>query len=143
MTTPQQPRNLLCFSPSTTFIVLTRDHNNHSRPNSHANKPNNNTRQPTPSGRRGDNHHTVITHPAFPHCDHRSSSHDTNGYCRLGLVSASACTLERLDRDFAIDIGRNVIHGSDAVESANKEIALWFPKGAANWQSSLHSWSFG
>lgn len=29
--------------------------------------------------------------------------------------------------DFAIDIGRNVIHGSDAVESARKEIALWFP----------------
>jgi len=28
--------------------------------------------------------------------------------------------------DFCIDVGRNVIHGSDAVESANKEIALWF-----------------
>ena len=28
--------------------------------------------------------------------------------------------------DFAIDVGRNIIHGSDAVESANKEIALWF-----------------
>jgi len=25
-----------------------------------------------------------------------------------------------------IDVGRNVIHGSDSVESANKEIALWF-----------------
>ena len=28
--------------------------------------------------------------------------------------------------DFCIDIGRNVIHGSDAVDSAKKEIALWF-----------------
>ena len=28
--------------------------------------------------------------------------------------------------DFSIDIGRNIIHGSDAVESAEKEIALWF-----------------
>lgn len=44
--------------------------------------------------------------------------------------------------DFAIDIGRNVIHGSDAVESARKEIALWFPEGIAEWQSSLHSWIY-
>jgi len=27
-----------------------------------------------------------------------------------------------------VDVGRNVIHGSDSVESANKEIALWFDK---------------
>ena len=31
--------------------------------------------------------------------------------------------------DFCIDVGRNIIHGSDAVESANNEIALWFPNG--------------
>ena len=28
--------------------------------------------------------------------------------------------------DGCIDVGRNVIHGSDSVESANKEISLWF-----------------
>ena len=28
--------------------------------------------------------------------------------------------------DFSIEVGRNICHGSDAVESANKEIALWF-----------------
>merc|ERR1711974_569325 len=28
--------------------------------------------------------------------------------------------------DFSIDMGRNIIHGSDAVDSAEKEIALWF-----------------
>jgi nucleoside-diphosphate kinase len=28
--------------------------------------------------------------------------------------------------DFCIDVGRNIIHGSDSVESANKEIALWY-----------------
>ena len=28
--------------------------------------------------------------------------------------------------DFCIDVGRNVIHGSDCVEAANKEIDLWF-----------------
>merc|ERR1719232_307215 len=28
--------------------------------------------------------------------------------------------------DFCIDIGRNICHGSDSVESAMKEIDLWF-----------------
>ena len=28
--------------------------------------------------------------------------------------------------DLAIDVGRNIIHGSDSVDSANKEIGLWF-----------------
>ncbi|KAK9822000.1 hypothetical protein WJX81_007472 [Elliptochloris bilobata] len=34
--------------------------------------------------------------------------------------------------DFCIDVGRNLIHGSDAVESAKREIALWFPEGLSN-----------
>jgi len=28
--------------------------------------------------------------------------------------------------DFCIQVGRNIIHGSDSVPSADKEIALWF-----------------
>ena len=28
--------------------------------------------------------------------------------------------------DFCIDVGRNIAHGSDSVESAKREIALWF-----------------
>jgi nucleoside-diphosphate kinase len=28
--------------------------------------------------------------------------------------------------DFCIDVGRNIIHGSDSIESAKKEIGLWF-----------------
>lgn len=28
--------------------------------------------------------------------------------------------------DYGIDTGRNICHGSDSVESAEKEIALWF-----------------
>merc|ERR1712032_175556 len=45
--------------------------------------------------------------------------------------------------DFCIDVGRNIIHGSDAVESANKEIALWFtPEEIVSWQSHSHSWVY-
>jgi hypothetical protein len=28
--------------------------------------------------------------------------------------------------DFCIEVGRNIIHGSDSVDSAHKEIALWY-----------------
>jgi len=38
--------------------------------------------------------------------------------------------------DLCIDVGRNICHGSDSVESANKEIALWFKK------EELCSWGF-
>ncbi|KAJ1635129.1 nucleoside diphosphate kinase [Pavlovales sp. CCMP2436] len=36
--------------------------------------------------------------------------------------------------DFCLDVGRNLCHGSDAVESAKAEIALWFhPKDLVCW----------
>ena len=33
--------------------------------------------------------------------------------------------------DFALDIGRNLIHASDAPETAERELALWFSLGRA------------
>ena len=44
--------------------------------------------------------------------------------------------------DFAIDVGRNVIHGSDAVESANKEIELWFGAELAQWTHHSNTWVY-
>ena len=37
---------------------------------------------------------------------------------------------------------RNIIHGSDAVESAQKEIALWFPEGVNKWQPATAGWVY-
>lgn len=31
--------------------------------------------------------------------------------------------------DFAMEIGRNLVHGSDSVENAQTELALWFSEG--------------
>ncbi len=43
--------------------------------------------------------------------------------------------------DFAVDIGRNVIHGSDAPETANFEIGLWFTSEEINdWTPSDQLW---
>jgi len=36
--------------------------------------------------------------------------------------------------DFCVDIGRNLCHGSDAVESANAELELWFGSDLVNWE---------
>eukprot|EP01005_Ploeotia_sp_CARIB1_P000818 NODE_211_length_1169_cov_479.371401_g206_i0.p1 GENE.NODE_211_length_1169_cov_479.371401_g206_i0~~NODE_211_length_1169_cov_479.371401_g206_i0.p1 ORF type:complete len:283 (+),score=84.45 NODE_211_length_1169_cov_479.371401_g206_i0:187-1035(+) len=45
--------------------------------------------------------------------------------------------------DFAVDIGRNVCHGSDGVESAKKEIALWFKPGEiVSWTPCQQSWVY-
>ena len=39
------------------------------------------------------------------------------------------------------DVGRNVCHGSDTVENAKKEIALWFKEGdVINWASAMQGW---
>lgn len=38
--------------------------------------------------------------------------------------------------NLCIDVGRNICHGSDSVESAKKEIALWFkPSEIISWTS--------
>jgi len=45
--------------------------------------------------------------------------------------------------DFSIDMGRNIIHGSDSVDSANAEIELWFkPEELMNYQLPVHDQVF-
>jgi len=45
--------------------------------------------------------------------------------------------------DFCIDTGRNIIHGSDSVDSANREIALWFKEEEQQkWESHSKAWVF-
>lgn len=45
--------------------------------------------------------------------------------------------------DYCIDVGCNVIHGSDSVESANREIALWFkPEELVDWQCHRDEWIY-
>lgn len=45
--------------------------------------------------------------------------------------------------DLCIDVGRNVIHGSDAVESAQRELALWFGPGElVDVESVVKAWIY-
>ena len=44
---------------------------------------------------------------------------------------------------YCIDIGRNISHGSDSVETAKKEIALWFKENELyNYCCANNSWVY-
>lgn len=43
--------------------------------------------------------------------------------------------------DFAVDIGRNIIHGSDSVESATRELGIFFkPEELTGWERHVDRW---
>lgn len=45
--------------------------------------------------------------------------------------------------DFAIEVGRNLIHASDKVETGEREVALWFKKEElVEWTRSVDAWVF-
>ncbi|PSB22664.1 nucleoside-diphosphate kinase [filamentous cyanobacterium CCP1] len=45
--------------------------------------------------------------------------------------------------DYGVSIGRNLIHGSDAVETAQREIGLWFSDSElASWQPTITPWLY-
>lgn len=45
--------------------------------------------------------------------------------------------------DYGVSIGRNLIHGSDAIETAQREITLWFKEEElVSWEQGMHSWLY-
>jgi nucleoside-diphosphate kinase len=61
----------------------------------------------------------------------------------LGATNPLASAPGTIRGDYAIDVGRNVCHGSDAVESAKKEIALWFkPEEVNKYKSAQFDWVY-
>merc|ERR1712131_522733 len=48
------------------------------------------------------------------------------GRVMLGETNPAASLPGTIRGDYAIHVGRNICHGSDSVESAEKEIKLWF-----------------
>jgi nucleoside-diphosphate kinase len=61
----------------------------------------------------------------------------------LGTTNPLASAPGTIRGDFALDVGRNVCHGSDSVESAKKEIALWFNESEVlSWKSAQHDWIY-
>ena len=60
----------------------------------------------------------------------------------LGATMPSDSDPGTIRGDLCIEVGRNICHGSDSVESAQNEIALWFPEGVAEWESCQKAWVY-
>ncbi|XP_070782703.1 nucleoside diphosphate kinase-like [Enoplosus armatus] len=65
------------------------------------------------------------------------------GRVMLGETNPAESKPGTIRGDFCIDVSKNIIHGSDSVESANKEISLWFkPEELASYSSCAFSWLY-
>merc|ERR1712051_166118 len=65
------------------------------------------------------------------------------GRAMLGETNPLASKPGTIRGDFCVDLGRNICHGSDAVESAQHEIGLWFTDAELNsWDSHSKNWIY-
>lgn len=65
------------------------------------------------------------------------------GRILIGETNPQDSSPASLRGNLCIEIGRNMIHGSDSVESAQKEINLWFnQKEISNWFPTQTPWIY-
>merc|ERR1712117_181629 len=65
------------------------------------------------------------------------------GRVMLGETNPAASAPGSIRGDLCIQVGRNICHGSDAVESAKKEIALWFKEEQlVSWDPVAMEWVY-
>ena len=65
------------------------------------------------------------------------------GRVMLGETNPAASAPGTIHRDFCIQVGGNIFHGFDAVESAKKEIALWFKEEQlVKWDHVAMEWVY-
>ncbi|MDJ0714346.1 MAG: nucleoside-diphosphate kinase [Prochloraceae cyanobacterium] len=59
----------------------------------------------------------------------------------IGATNPINAELGTIRGDYGISIGRNLIHGSDAIETAQREISLWFSEEELiAWEPTLKPW---
>ena len=60
----------------------------------------------------------------------------------IGATNPSAAAPGTIRGDFAVEIGRNIVHGSDGPDSAKREIGIFFTDSelVGNWQRTMHCW---
>ncbi|HXT35957.1 MAG TPA: nucleoside-diphosphate kinase, partial [Chloroflexota bacterium] len=59
----------------------------------------------------------------------------------IGATNPAEAAVGTIRGDFALEISRNLVHGSDSVESANHEIALYFrPEEITDYRRAIDPW---
>lgn len=65
----------------------------------------------------------------------------TQGRKIIGATDPLKSDVGTIRGDFSVDTGRNLVHGSDSIASANKEINLWFkPEELTQWNCHSKEW---
>ena len=66
------------------------------------------------------------------------------GRVMLGATNPADSAPGTIRGDYCLQVGRNIIHGSDSIESANKEVSHWFkPNELFNWKSCFEDNLYG
>jgi nucleoside-diphosphate kinase len=61
----------------------------------------------------------------------------------MGATHPAQAAPGSIRHDFGLEIGRNLTHASDSIETAQQEIALWFrPDELVDWTRELDRWIF-
>lgn len=60
----------------------------------------------------------------------------------LGATMPTESAMGTIRGDYCIEVGRNICHGSDSVDSAKHEIGMWFPEGITEYTSCEASWIY-
>ncbi len=61
----------------------------------------------------------------------------------MGATRPTEAAPGSLRHDFALEVGRNLTHGSDSVENGEIEVALWFkPEELVSWSREVDPWIF-
>ncbi len=60
----------------------------------------------------------------------------------IGATNGREAAPGTIRGDFGMDMGFNMIHGSDAAETAEFELGLWFPEGLMDWEQTITSWVY-
>ncbi|MBA02224.1 MAG: nucleoside-diphosphate kinase [Chloroflexi bacterium] len=61
----------------------------------------------------------------------------------IGSTNPTESSPGTIRGDFGLEIGRNLIHGSDSVESATREIAIFFEgQPVIQWEKDTDKWVF-
>lgn len=65
------------------------------------------------------------------------------GRVMLGATNPADSAPGTIRGDLCIQVGRNILHGSDSVESAKKEISLWFNDNElVSWTPANVNWVY-
>jgi|TARA_X000001036_G_scaffold98080_1_gene90875 nucleoside-diphosphate kinase len=60
----------------------------------------------------------------------------------IGATNGREASPGTIRGDFGMDMGYNMIHGSDAADTAEFELGLWFPEGLMDWEQTITSWVY-